>query len=544
MGNDTSYCKRRKNNIVKNELTKTKNMSTKKFFVIKIAAIVALGGFLLGFDASVISGVVKFIEPEFNLTKLQLGWAVSSITLTAAVGMLIAGPMSDKHGRRRILKFAAILFTISAVGSALAGNFFWLIIFRMIGGFAVGAALIIAPMYIAEVAPPEKRGQLVSFNQLNIVLGISIAFFTNYLILKWGNSDAEWTKTLGFDKWNWRWMLGLEAVPAIFYYLGLNLVPKSPRWLMTQNEKEEALTIMKKVVSDEEAVLQMNAVEQNIHEDKNKAKSKVSDLFKKSMRKVIIIGIIVGVFQQIVGINAVLFYAPMIFEQTGIGTNASFIQAALVGVTNLGFTIVAMLVIDKFGRKPLLIIGMAGISICLFLLSYGFNDATYTLSQEAIANLPKEINHDQIVQLQDKVFENDLDFKAAIVSTLGEESARIHESTLVTASAKMNTLLILIGIIGFVGAFAMSIGPVMWVLFSELFPTKIRGIAIAFVGFINLGVGFLVQLLFPWELASLGNAGTFLLFGIFAVIGFVFIWLKVPETKGKSLEELEEMLVK
>ncbi|WP_302849983.1 sugar porter family MFS transporter [Polaribacter sp. NJDZ03] len=544
MGNDTSYCKRRKNNIVKNELTKTKNMSTKKFFVIKIAAIVALGGFLLGFDASVISGVVKFIEPEFNLTKLQLGWAVSSITLTAAVGMLIAGPMSDKHGRRRILKFAAILFTISAVGSALAGNFFWLIIFRMIGGFAVGAALIIAPMYIAEVAPPEKRGQLVSFNQLNIVLGISIAFFTNYLILKWGNSDAEWTKTLGFDKWNWRWMLGLEAVPAIFYYLGLNLVPKSPRWLMTQNEKEEALTIMKKVVSEEEAVLQMNAVEQNIHEDKNKAKSKVSDLFKKSMRKVIIIGIIVGVFQQIVGINAVLFYAPMIFEQTGIGTNASFIQAALVGVTNLGFTIVAMLVIDKFGRKPLLIIGMAGISICLFLLSYGFNDATYTLSQEAIANLPKEINHDQIVQLQDKVFENDLDFKAAIVSTLGEESARIHESTLVTASAKMNTLLILIGIIGFVGAFAMSIGPVMWVLFSELFPTKIRGIAIAFVGFINLGVGFLVQLLFPWELASLGNAGTFLLFGIFAVIGFVFIWLKVPETKGKSLEELEEMLVK
>ncbi|WP_262887947.1 sugar porter family MFS transporter [Polaribacter sp. 11A2H] len=544
MGNDTSYCKRRKNNIVKNELTKTKNMSTNKFFVIKIAAIVALGGFLLGFDASVISGVVKFIEPEFNLTKLQLGWAVSSITLTAAVGMLIAGPMSDKHGRRRILKFAAILFTISAVGSALAGNFFWLIIFRMIGGFAVGAALIIAPMYIAEVAPPEKRGQLVSFNQLNIVLGISIAFFTNYLILKWGNSDAEWTKTLGFDKWNWRWMLGLEAVPAIFYYLGLNLVPKSPRWLMTQNEKEEALTIMKKVVSEEEAVLQMNAVEQNIHEDKNKAKSKVSDLFKKSMRKVIIIGIIVGVFQQIVGINAVLFYAPMIFEQTGIGTDASFIQAALVGVTNLGFTIVAMLVIDKFGRKPLLIIGMAGISICLFLLSYGFNDATYTLSQEAIANLPKEINHDQIVQLQDKVFENDLDFKAAIVSTLGEESARIHESTLVTASAKMNTLLILIGIIGFVGAFAMSIGPVMWVLFSELFPTKIRGIAIAFVGFINLGVGFLVQLLFPWELASLGNAGTFLLFGIFAVIGFVFIWLKVPETKGKSLEELEEMLVK
>ena len=519
-------------------------MSGKKFFVVKIAAIVALGGFLLGFDASVISGVVKFIEPEFNLTKLQLGWAVSSITLTAAAGMLIAGQMSDKYGRRRILKYAALLFTISAVGSALAGNFFWLIVFRMVGGFAVGAALIIAPMYIAEVAPPEKRGQLVSFNQLNIVIGISIAFFTNYLILKWGNSDAEWAKSLGLGKWNWRWMLGLEAIPAILYYLGLFIVPRSPRWLMVQGKNEEALKVMKKVVSEEEANNQINEVAQSIADDANKAKSKVSDLFKKSMRKVIVIGLIVGVFQQLVGINAVLFYAPMIFEQTGIGTDASFIQAALVGVTNLGFTIIAILAIDKLGRKPLLIIGMAGIAVCLFLLSYGFNDATYSLNQEAIANLPTEIDKTKILTLQDKVFENDLDFKAALVETLGTEAAATHEGTLVTASAKMNTILILIGIIGFVGAFAMSIGPVMWVLFSELFPTKIRAIAISFVGLANIAVSFLVQLLFPWELATLGNAGTFLLFGIFAVIGFVFIWLKVPETKGKSLEELEEMLVK
>lgn len=518
-------------------------MSSKKFFVIKIAAIVALGGFLLGFDASVISGVVKFIEPEFDLTKLQLGWAVSSITLTAAVGMIIAGPMSDKYGRRRILKYAAILFAISAVGSALSGNFFWLIIFRMIGGFAVGAALIIAPMYIAEVAPPEKRGQLVSFNQLNIVLGISIAFFTNYLILKWGNSDAEWTKSLGFGKWNWRWMLGLEAVPAILYYIGLHLVPRSPRWLMVQGQKKEALEVMNLIVSKEEANVQINEVEQSVSEDKNKEKSKISDLFKKSMRKVIVIGLIVGIFQQLVGINAVLFYAPMIFEQTGIGTDASFIQATLVGVTNLAFTVVAILVIDKLGRKPLLIIGMTGISVCLFLLSYGFNEATYSLNQEAIANLPSEINKEQIATLQDIVFETDLDFKAALVETLGAEAAATHEGPLVTASAKMNTILILIGIIGFVGAFAMSIGPVMWVLFSELFPTKIRAIAISFVGLANLAVSFLVQLLFPWELATLGNAGTFLLFGVFAIIGFVFIWFKVPETKGKSLEELEDLLV-
>lgn len=519
-------------------------MSSKQKFVIKIAAIVALGGFLLGFDASVISGVVKFIEPEFDLTKIELGWAVSSITLTAAFGMIIAGPTSDVHGRKKILKYAALLFTLSAIGSALAGTFFWLIIFRMIGGLAVGAALIIAPMYIAEVAPPEKRGQLVSFNQLNIVIGISIAFFTNYLILKWGNSDAAWAESIGLGKWNWRWMLGLEAIPAIFYYFGLFIVPRSPRWLMTQNRQEEALEVMKKVVSDQEAETQIKEVSQSISDDKNKEKPRFTDIFKKSMRKVIIIGLVVGIFQQIVGINAVLFYAPMIFEQTGIGTDASFIQAALVGLTNLGFTIVAILTIDKFGRKPLLIIGMAGIAICLFLLSYAFNDATYSLNQEAIANLPSEINRTQITSLQDKVFENDLDFKAAIVSTLGEEAAANHEATLVTASAKMNTMLILIGIIGFVGAFAMSIGPVMWVLFSELFPTRIRGVAISFVGLINLAIAFLVQLLFPWELSKLGNSMTFLVFGVFAIIGFVFIWIKVPETKGKSLEELEELLVK
>lgn len=519
-------------------------MSNKNFFMIKIAAIVALGGFLLGFDASVISGVVKFIEPEFNLTKLELGWAVSSITLTAAIGMLIAGPMSDKHGRRKILKVAAILFTISALGSALAGSFTWLIIFRMIGGFAVGAALIIAPMYIAEIAPPERRGQLVSFNQLNIVIGISLAFFTNYLILKWGNSDLEWAKSLGLGKWNWRWMLGLETFPAILYFIGLFAVPRSPRWLMVMNKKEEALSVMKKVVSEDEAHAQINKVELSISEEENKVKHKVSDLFKKSMRKVIVIGLIVGIFQQIVGINAVLFYAPMIFEQTGIGTDASFVQAALVGLTNLGFTIVAILCIDKLGRKPLLTIGMAGIAICLLLLSYGFNKATYTITEDAITTLPAEINKSQLATLKDKVFESDLEFRSALQSALGEENASKHEATIVTASAKMNSTLILIGIIGFVGAFAMSIGPVMWVLFSELFPTRIRGLAIAFVGLINIVVSFLVQLLFPLQLSILGNANTFLLFGIFAVLGFILMWFKVPETKGKSLEELETILIK
>ena len=519
-------------------------MSNKQIYIVRIAAIVALGGFLLGFDASVISGVVKFIEPEFNLTKLELGWAVGCITLTAAVGMVIAGPLSNSLGRKLLLKYAAILFTISAVGSALAPTFFWLIVFRLIGGLAVGAALILAPMYIAEVAPPEKRGQLVSFNQLNIVIGISLAFFTNYLILKWGDSGAAWADSIGLGKYNWRYMLGLEAIPAILYYFALYMVPKSPRWLMMKGEDVQALAVMKLVTDDANAEKQIKAVRDSITSEKNKAKVSLSELFVPSMKKVLIIGLIVGIFQQIIGINAVLYYAPMIFEQTGIGTDASFIQASLVGFTNLIFTILAMVTIDRLGRKPLLIYGMIGTTVCLLLLAYGFNSATYTLTNDAIATLPKEINVEELNVLKDKTFDSDLAFKTAISETLGSENAVKYEAALITASTKMNTLLILIGIIGFVGSFAFSIGPVMWVLFSELFPNRIRGLAISFVGLINLAVAFGVQLFFPWQLATLGSATTFLIYGIFSLIGFLFIWFKVPETKGKSLEELEEILIK
>ncbi|MEM6964657.1 MAG: sugar porter family MFS transporter [Bacteroidota bacterium] len=518
-------------------------MPNKNLFIVRIAAIVALGGFLLGFDASVISGVVKFIEPEFNLSELEIGWTVSSITLTAAIGMLIAGPLSNRFGRRKLLRVAAILFTVSAIGSALANSFFTLIIARLIGGLGVGAALILAPMYIAEVAPAEKRGQLVSFNQLNIVIGISIAFFTNYLILKWGASDAAWAQTLGLGKWNWRWMLGLETLPAILYYLGLLFVPRSPRWLMMKGKDGEALEVMQKVISESEARSQMEEVKESIANAEKEDKAQLGDIFKPAMRQVITIGLVVGIFQQIVGINAVLFYAPMIFEQTGIGTDASFVQAILVGFTNLFFTILAILFIDKLGRKPLLILGMAGITICLFLLTYGFSSATYSLSEDAIRSLPTEINQELLLPLQDKIFEDDLSFKAALTDALGDTQMQAYSAPLTTAGTQMNTALILFGILGFVGSFAFSIGPVMWVLFSELFPNKIRALAISFVGLVNLGVAFFVQLLFPWELSVLGNTKTFLLFAIFALIGFVFIWFKVPETKGKSLEELEELLV-
>ena len=248
--------------------------------------------------------------------------------------------------------------------------------------------------------------------------------------------------------------------------------------------------------------------------------------------------------QQITGINSVFFYAPMIFEQSGIGTDAAFSQAILVGLTNLVFTVLAILFIDRLGRKFLLGIGLAGIAIFMFLLAYGFNSATYTLNGETIESLSQGIDKEALYAIQDDVYDSDVKYKQKLNEVLGSSSVKEHESELIAGAIDSNPWLILIGILGFVASFAISIGPVMWVLFSELFPNFIRGLAISFVGFINSLVSFSVQLIFPWELATLGTAGTFLIYGIFGALGLVFVLIMVPETKGKSLEELEKILVK
>lgn len=513
------------------------------FYIVSTALIVALGGFLMGFDASVISGVVKFIEPEFNLTKLELGWAVSSLTLTSTLAMLIAGPLSDRFGRRTVLKFAALLYALSAIGSAAAPTFFTLVAARMLGGLGVGASLIIAPMYIAEISPPKMRGRMVSFNQLNIVLGISVAFFTNYLILQLGKSDLSWAASLKIDEWNWRWMLGLELLPAAMYFIGLFLVPRSPRWLIMRESYDEAQSVMSRTVGPERAKSQIDVIKSTLKTAEEKKKVSVKELFAKSMKLVLLIGVVIAVLQQITGINSVFFYAPVIFEQTGIGTDASFVQAIFVGLTNLVFTIVAILLIDKLGRKPLLIFGTIGIALAMFILAYSFNAATYTLTKETVNDLSEQVDKVALQPITGVTYETDLEFKEAVYEALGEDSVKF-ESELITASIHMNALLVLIGIIGFVAAFAVSLGPVMWVLFSELFPNRLRGLAISLVGLVNSGVSFSVQLVFPWELANFGSSVTFLLYGIFAVLGLVFIVFKVPETKGKSLEEIEEALVK
>lgn len=518
-------------------------MKVNKSYVFLVSIIVALGGFLMGFDASVISGVVKFIEPEFGLSKLELGWSVSSLTLTATLAMIFAGPLSDRFGRRRILSIAAILYAISAIGSALAPTFTILVIARMLGGFGVGASLIIAPVYIAEIAPAKIRGTMVSFNQFNIVLGISVAFFTNYLILKYGQSGESWVEALKLNEYNWRWMLGLETLPAVIYFIGLLFVPRSPRWLIMKGQYEEALRIMAKAVGKDNAEKDLINVKKSLEKDIDREKVKLKEIFRPALRIVLLIGIVLAVLQQITGINSVFFYAPMIFEQSGLGTDASFTQAIWVGLTNLVFTVVAMLLIDRFGRKPLLLFGVTGIAISMFILAYGFSTATYSLKDTTLNKIEQTSVNQNLIDLKTKVFDDELKFKAAFETASIQTLNATQESELLKESINLNANLILWAIIAFVASFAVSLGPVMWVLFSELFPNRERGIAISFVGTINSIVSFSVQLVFPWELVNFGSSITFLIYGLFAALGLVFIIIKVPETKGKSLEELEKYFI-
>ena len=513
-------------------------------YTVTTSLIVALGGFLMGFDASVISGVVGFIEVEFALTKIQLGWSVASLTLTATIAMMFAGPLSDRMGRRPVLKIAAALFAVSAVASALAPNFLFLVIARMIGGFGVGAALIIAPIYIAEIAPAQLRGRMVSFNQLNIVIGITVAFFSNYLILSWGQSDLPLAQTMRFGEWGWRWMLGVETLPAVLYLIALIFVPESPRWLAMQGRGDEALKVLEKVSGPQQAQSELQVVHDSLSSGSPGDRASIRQLFRPAMKLVLTIGVSVAILQQITGINSVFFYAPMIFEQSGIGTDASFMQAVLVGIVNLVFTVVAMIFIDKIGRRPLLGIGLAGITVCMLTLSYGFGSATYAFKQDSIIELPAEIDRQVIASLIDITYESDVEFRTAVSAVIGRDQYQQYESQLVSASINMNPTLILVGILGFVASFAVSLGPVMWVLFSELFPNALRGLAISFVGLINSGISFGVQLVFPWELENLGNSATFLIYGVFAAIGLVIVMRILPETKGRSLEELEEILVR
>ena len=499
-----------------------------------IAFVVSLGGFLFGFDAGIISGVMSFAGPEFDLNEIQSGWVVSSPSFAAMFAMLFSGRLSDILGRRKLLIFVALFYAISAVFSAYSSSYEMIYIARMIGGLAFGAALVLAPIYIAEIATAKNRGKLVTLQQLNIVFGFFAAFLSNYFFNKYNTIDNSFLN----DSTVWRWMLGVEFFPAIIYFIFLFFIPKSPRWLFMIGKHKQAKEILINLHGEKLGLEEMLSIEKAANLDQNKSKLNVKDLFNKSLRFVLIVGLVIGVLQQITGINAVYFYATSIFKQTGIGTDASFSSGVLLSTISVIFTFVAIYLIDRMGRRPLLLIGTAGISLSLLLCSYGFNQATYQLKQANIDAF-EFINSNDLSLLSDKVYDSDVEFKTELKKILGNQVYSKNDGEILESATNINATLILIGILGFIACFAFSLGPVMWVLLSELYPIKYRGLAIGVIAFINSLISSLVQLIFPWELSNLGNALTFFIFGSISLIGF-FVLLKIlPETKGKSLEELE-----
>lgn len=511
-------------------------MSKKLVF---IAFVVSLGGFLFGFDAGIISGVMSYAGPEFNLDDIQSGWVVSSPSFAAMIAMLFSGKLSDKIGRKKILIYVAFLYAISALLSGYANSYEMLYIARMIGGLAFGAALVLAPMYIAEVSSAKNRGKLVAIQQLNIVLGFFAAFLSNYFFNKYNTTGNSFLT----DANVWRWMLGVEFIPALFYFIALFFVPKSPRWLFLNDKIDDAKKVLINIHGKVSAEIEILSMEKNANQDKNTNSSSLKNLIKPSLRFIFIVGLVVGILQQITGINAVYFYATSIFKQTGIGTDASFSSGILLSSVTVIFTIIAMYLIDKMGRRPLLLIGTFGIAFSLLLCAYGFNQATYNLSSEKIETLKFE-GSEKLNTIANKEYTFDVDFKNELKSILGNQVYSKNDGAILEAATTINATLVLVGILGFIACFAFSLGPVMWVLLSELYPLKYRGLAIGVIAFVNSLVSFVIQLIFPWELSNLGNAMSFFLFGFVALIGF-FIMLKiVPETKGKSLEEIEKEFVK
>ncbi|UAM97128.1 sugar porter family MFS transporter [Polaribacter litorisediminis] len=502
----------------------------KKSYTYFISFIVALGGFLLGFDSAVISGAIGGINTYFNMTDWELGFSVGCVIFGAMAGNITAGPLSDRFGRRKVLIITAILFTVSAIWSALATNYVEFIIARIIGGIGIGGAILIAPIYIAEIAPPKLRGSLVSLNQLNIVLGISIAYFSNYFL-----KDLEGE--------SWRWMLGVEAIPAFIYFLALFAVPRSPRWLIQKFSlvKVAEVTLVK-IGGIQYAKETIKEIQRGI--DKKEEKGTFSQLFSSRMRTIIIIAFGIAFFQQITGINAIFYYAPTIFEQAGGSTDSSFLQAIVVGLTNLVFTLIAIRLIDRLGRKPLLIIGTVTMTVALSMATLAFNNASYSFNEENINKIENVAIKKAIQSLKNTSYTSQNDLFAGVGVVLNEHQLHNFKRNEVKKFISINANLVLVAILLYVAAFAISLGPVMWTLLSEIFPRNIKGIAISVVGFFNSLVSYTVTQFFPWELTNLGPTGTFAIYAFMAFLSLLFVMKFVIETKGKTLEELENELIK
>lgn len=438
-------------------------MNNKHLRVLIWSIILALGGFLFGFDTAVISGVEKKIQELFNLSPFWHGFTIASALMGTVAGALFAGRPTDKYGRKPVLFVIAILFLVSAIGSAIATDVATFIIFRFLGGIAVGASSVVAPMYISEISPASIRGRMTALFQFNVIFGILIAFISNYALRDFGE-DA------------WRWMLGVGGAPALVYFLLLFIVPESPRFLIKKNKTEKAIQVLEKIETGDVASA-ADAI-------RNSMTGTRDNLFSGKYAKPIAIAFLVAMFNQLSGINAILYYAPRIFELTGLSSADSLLQPVVIGITNGIFTMLGLIIIDKVGRKKLLITGSIGMAICLGLTAKAF----YTQ-----------------------------DFQGY-------------------------SLLILLT--GYIMFFAFSTGAVIWVLISEVFPTAVRGQGQSLGSFTHWLFAAIITFVFP-VLVGKGENGAgsaFLFFAVAMIIQAVVVWKYFPETRGKTLEQLGEEL--
>jgi SP family arabinose:H+ symporter-like MFS transporter len=436
-------------------------------YLFLISSIAALGGLLFGFDIAVFSGTIPFIQPYYRLTDAQLGWTGSSLYVGCILGTLMTGLVTDKWGRKGPLIAAAGLFTLSSVMMGWASSFNMLILWRIIAGVGVGAASMLSPLYIAEVSPAKSRGRMVSINQLTIVFGILLAYSCNYLLA--GLED------------NWRWMFTSGAVPASLFFFCVFLVPESPRWLVSKGFVDRAKRELGKISGTGAVETEILAMQAGV---RNEVKGKFSDLIKPGVTFVVFLGMTIAVFQQISGANAIFFYAPIIFEKAGMNVNDQLFQQVMIGVINLVFTLLAMQLVDRLGRKKLMLAGSSLMALWLFLIGSCYYFSLF------------------------------------------------------------NGYLLTFFVMGFIATYATTLAPVTWVLISEIFPTRIRGLAVS-VATCSLWVAcFALAYGFPILIEWLDAAQTFFLFSAICFIYFLFLLKYVPETKGKSLEQFEMEIIR
>lgn len=436
-------------------------------YVYRCTYVAAVGGLLFGYDTAVISGAIGFIQQKYTLSPAYTGWVASCALIGCVIGAMLAGPVSDQIGRKKVLVFSAIAFAISSIGIMLPWGLNAFVAFRLIGGLGIGIASMIAPLYIAELAPASIRGRLVSIYQMGIVCGILIVYFVNAGIA--GMYTEAWNVDFG-----WRWMFGSGLLPSICFLLLLIIVPESPRWLAARNRLPEAGTILNRINGAEKAKEEL----QSIQQDLNVKEGKLADLLAPGMRRTLIIGIVLAIFSQVTGMNAILYYAPEIFKSTGDGASSAMMQTVLIGIINLLFTLVAIRYADQWGRRKLLLIGAGGMAVCLAIIGAAF-------------------------------------YMKAVTSYL-----------------------ILIAILAYIACFAISLGPMTFVVVSEIFPTALRGKAMSVCIFFLWAAVYLVSQTFPMLKASIGEAPTFWIYMSMSVLCFWFVYKLVPETKGKTLEEI------